>query len=265
VPAPPDRDHLIICPADRESCGDRRGDLGPSRPMRSAFAVFVSAAGIVQGHSTRRVTLRFLRRSTINRGRRGATKVTSGLADIRRAWWRRRRRRARAAAAAMMAVMALLLAGCGNAGAGAAIAPRLMSVGSEAFSQNVLPQRYTCRGGNVTPPLDWSGAPAGTKSIAIVVDDSSAPITPFIYWLVFHLGRAAGAEQRGHRRLRRALPERSPALVPVYRLCAEHHAEPARWSAFADRLDRDRGRHNRTRTNSRYREPVTNQIHFVIA
>ena len=56
-----------------------------------------------------------------------------------------------------------------------------MSVGSEAFSQNVLPQRYTCRGGDVTPPLDWSGAPAGTKSIAIVVDDSSAPITPFIY------------------------------------------------------------------------------------
>jgi Raf kinase inhibitor-like YbhB/YbcL family protein len=232
VPAPPDRDHLIICPADRESCGDRRGDLGPSRPMRSAFAVFVSAAGIVQGHSTRRVTLRFLRRSTINRGRRGATKVTSGLADIRRAWWRRRRR-ARAAAAAMMAVMALLLAGCGNAGAGAAIAPRLMSVGSEAFSQNVLPQRYTCRGGDVTPPLDWSGAPAGTKSIAIVVDDSSAPITPFIYWLVFHLGPGTTDIQEGRLPAGARQAQNSEGIVGYDAPCPNGHPHSYRFTVYA--------------------------------
>ena len=96
------------------------------------------------------------------------------------------RRRVYAAAAAALAV-AVALAGCGQAGQGAPVAPRTMLVGSEAFSQNILPQRYTCHGARISPPLDWSGAPAGTKSLALVVDDSSAPITPFIYWLVFDI------------------------------------------------------------------------------
>jgi Raf kinase inhibitor-like YbhB/YbcL family protein len=63
-----------------------------------------------------------------------------------------------------------------------------MSVSSQAFSQGALPERYTCHGTGVNPPLDWSGAPTGTKSFALIVDDSSAPITPYIYWLVFDIG-----------------------------------------------------------------------------
>ena len=91
-------------------------------------------------------------------------------------------------AAVVLALAALTVAGCGQAGQGAPVAPRVMSVGSEAFGgQNILPQRYTCHGAKVNPPLDWSGAPANTKSLALVVDDSSAPITPFIYWLVFDI------------------------------------------------------------------------------
>jgi len=63
-----------------------------------------------------------------------------------------------------------------------------MSISSEAFIQGVLAQRYTCHGAGINPPLNWSGAPPGTKSLALVVDDSSAPITPSIYWLVFDIG-----------------------------------------------------------------------------
>ena len=93
-----------------------------------------------------------------------------------------------AAGAAVLAALALAaLAGCGKAGSGAAIAPATLSVSSAALSPNVLPQRYTCHGAGINPPIDWSGAPPGTKSFALVVDDSSAPITPFIYWLVFHI------------------------------------------------------------------------------
>jgi len=92
---------------------------------------------------------------------------------------------------------ALTLAGCGTAGYGAPIAPRTMSVSSVAFSGNVLPQRYTCHGAGINPPLDWSGAPTGTKSFALVVDDSSAPITPYIYWLVFDIGPGTTDIQEG--------------------------------------------------------------------
>ena len=97
------------------------------------------------------------------------------------------RRPSRCWAVVLAVATALTVAGCGQAGQGAPVAPRTMLVSSEAFSQNILPQRYTCHGARINPPLDWSGAPADTKSLALVVDDSSAPITPFIYWLVFDI------------------------------------------------------------------------------
>jgi Raf kinase inhibitor-like YbhB/YbcL family protein len=110
--------------------------------------------------------------------------VTSGRDRIRRGrvW-----PRSRWTAGGTVLLTALTLAGCGNGGSGATAAPTMMTVTSAAFSQNVLPQRYTCHGAGISPPIDWSGAPPGTKSFALVVDDSSAPITPFIYWLVFHI------------------------------------------------------------------------------
>ena len=105
----------------------------------------------------------------------------------------RRPLRARAAAPVVLAV--LTLAGC--AGYGAPVAPSRMSVGGEAFVSGILAQRYTCHGAKTNPPLNWSGAPAGTKSLALIVDDSSAPITPTIYWLVFDINPGATDIQEG--------------------------------------------------------------------
>ena len=120
--------------------------------------------------------------------------MTSGQGGIHRGRSPRRqphrpagRRLSRCAAVVLALAVALVVAGCGQAGQGAPVAPRTMSLSSEAFSQGILPQRYTCHGDRVNPPLDWSGAPADTKSLALVVDDSSAPITPYIYWLVFDI------------------------------------------------------------------------------
>ena len=103
--------------------------------------------------------------------------------------------RARAAGAALLA--ALTLAGCGTAGYGAPVAPASMSISSAAFVSGMLAQRYTCHGAKTNPPLNWSGAPAGTKSLALIVDDSSAPITPTIYWLVFDINPGATDIQEG--------------------------------------------------------------------
>jgi Raf kinase inhibitor-like YbhB/YbcL family protein len=106
----------------------------------------------------------------------------------RQPYWPAARRSWRCAAAVALALAAALtLAGCGQGGQGAPVAPRTMSVSIGAFSQNILPQRYTCHGAGINPPLNWSGAPADTKSLALIVDDSSAPITPYIYWLVFDI------------------------------------------------------------------------------
>ena len=103
--------------------------------------------------------------------------------------------RARAAGAALLA--ALTVAGCGTAGYGAPVAPASMSISSAAFVSGMLAQRYTCHGAKTNPPLNWSGAPTGTKSLALIVDDSSAPITPTIYWLVFDINPGATDIQEG--------------------------------------------------------------------
>jgi Raf kinase inhibitor-like YbhB/YbcL family protein len=81
------------------------------------------------------------------------------------------------------------LTGCGFLNSGSMVAPVQMTVSSDAFSQGTLPRTATCHGNGTSPPITWSGAPSGTKSYALIVDDSSAPITPFIYWIVFDIGQ----------------------------------------------------------------------------
>lgn len=97
----------------------------------------------------------------------------------------------RAAGAAAGAVM---LSGCGLLSGPATLQqddPQKMTVTSPDFGQGVpIPHQYTCYGPGDTPPVSWSGAPAGTKSLALVMDDAGAPITPYIYWIVFNINPA---------------------------------------------------------------------------
>ena len=101
------------------------------------------------------------------------------------------RRRPAAARLAATAACALLLTGCGLLGKPqplSADAPLDMSVSSPEFTGGVIPARFTCHGTGESPPIFWSGAPEGTKSLALVVDDSGAPISPRVYWIVFNIG-----------------------------------------------------------------------------
>ena len=51
-----------------------------------------------------------------------------------------------------------------------------MTITSTAFAhQGSIPAAYTCDGRNVSPPLVWSGVPAGTKGLVLIVDDPDAP------------------------------------------------------------------------------------------
>jgi len=95
----------------------------------------------------------------------------------------------RFAAAAAVVGCALPLAGCGLFGSGITLTtPVVMTVSSGAFVQDTMPQRFTCANAKaVNPPIGWAGAPKGAKSLALVVDDSNAPITPYVYWIVFNI------------------------------------------------------------------------------
>lgn len=55
----------------------------------------------------------------------------------------------------------------------------------------VIPDRYTCNGANLSPRFTWSGVPAGTKSLALVLHDPDAPGDGgFTHWIVYDLDPA---------------------------------------------------------------------------
>jgi Raf kinase inhibitor-like YbhB/YbcL family protein len=94
---------------------------------------------------------------------------------------------------------AVALAGCGLLSQGVTItAPAVMTVSSTAVERGELPSKFTCAGSQVlSPPINWSGEPKGTQSIAIVVDDASAPISPYVYWIVFDIQPGTAGIQEG--------------------------------------------------------------------
>jgi len=59
---------------------------------------------------------------------------------------------------------------------------------SSAFAQSGrIPVRYTCEGADTSPPLEWAGAPAGTRSFALVCSDPDAPAGTWYHWAVYDL------------------------------------------------------------------------------
>lgn len=74
-----------------------------------------------------------------------------------------------------------------------------LSLSSSAFVQSgAIPAVYTCEGKDLSPPLSWSGVPAGTKSLALIVDDPDAPDPAqprmtWVHWVLYDLPATASA------------------------------------------------------------------------
>lgn len=64
-----------------------------------------------------------------------------------------------------------------------------LKITSSAFSNNGnIPMKYTCEGEQISPPLDITGIPAGTKSLALIVHDPDAPMKGgFTHWVVWNM------------------------------------------------------------------------------
>ena len=72
-----------------------------------------------------------------------------------------------------------------------------LTITSTAFANNTeIPSSYTCEGKDVSPPLVWSGVPAGAKSLALIVDDPdapdpAAPKMTWVHWVLYAIPPAA--------------------------------------------------------------------------
>jgi len=62
------------------------------------------------------------------------------------------------------------------------------TLASAAFREGaVIAAKYTCDGVDVSPALTWSGAPAGTRSFALIADDPDAPAGTWVHWVLYNL------------------------------------------------------------------------------
>ena len=59
---------------------------------------------------------------------------------------------------------------------------------SSAFSsEEEIPDRYTCEGVDVSPPLSWRDAPEGVQEFALICEDPDAPGGTFAHWLLYNI------------------------------------------------------------------------------
>jgi Raf kinase inhibitor-like YbhB/YbcL family protein len=62
---------------------------------------------------------------------------------------------------------------------------KLMSI---AFDEGgMIPEKYTCDGADVSPPLKWDTLPEGTKSLSLICDDPDAPAGAWVHWVYYDI------------------------------------------------------------------------------
>ena len=63
-----------------------------------------------------------------------------------------------------------------------------MTITSPHFPEGgSIPSQFTCDGSDRSPALAWSGAPAGTRSFALICDDPDAPAGTWVHWVYYDI------------------------------------------------------------------------------
>jgi len=63
-----------------------------------------------------------------------------------------------------------------------------LTISSPSFKhQGDIPAKFTCDGADVNPALAIGGVPAGTGSLALIVDDPDAPRGTWVHWVIWNI------------------------------------------------------------------------------
>lgn len=63
-----------------------------------------------------------------------------------------------------------------------------LNIESTAFKNgDFIPDKYTCNGLDISPPLTWDRGPEGTKSYVLISDDPDAPVGTWVHWVMFNI------------------------------------------------------------------------------
>jgi Raf kinase inhibitor-like YbhB/YbcL family protein len=99
--------------------------------------------------------------------------------------------------AAQLALFVLIIS------ASAGVENRNMQIRSPSFENlRSIPKKHTCDGEDLSPLIEWSGVPNGTKSFALIVDDPDAPDPgnpkmTWVHWVIYNIPAAVRALPEG--------------------------------------------------------------------
>lgn len=88
-------------------------------------------------------------------------------------------------------VFALIVSACASSASLTPTVPpgaaRLTLVSSAFAEGETIPKKFTCDGSDLSPALQWSGAPPTTRSFVLIMDDPDAPLGTFTHWVAFDI------------------------------------------------------------------------------
>ena len=97
------------------------------------------------------------------------------------------------------ALLLTALASCGAAKdqtVNQAIA-RFALISRDIAEGQAIASTFTCDGADQSPQLSWDEPPAGTKSLALVMDDPDAPSGTFRHWAAYDIPPTTRSIERG--------------------------------------------------------------------
>jgi len=63
-----------------------------------------------------------------------------------------------------------------------------MEIKSSAFKEGEsIPSKYTCDNIDISPDIEWSKVPNGTKAFALIMDDPDAPSGTYVHWVIYNI------------------------------------------------------------------------------
>jgi Raf kinase inhibitor-like YbhB/YbcL family protein len=82
----------------------------------------------------------------------------------------------------------MMLAACSASPTEVSETEATMNLTSSAFTQGQpVPKKFSCKGDDISPALAWDEPPAGTKSLALIMDDPDAPMGTWVHWVLFNI------------------------------------------------------------------------------
>lgn len=73
-----------------------------------------------------------------------------------------------------------------------------LTLSSIAFDDMLpIPEKYTCDGNDISPPLAWSGIPSHCQSVVLICEDPDTPVGVWVHWVCYDIPASLSGLREG--------------------------------------------------------------------